>query len=370
MNRPDSPHSTQQAASQTGLVPIVPLAVSMGDPAGIAPELALKAWLASRHLPHAAFVWIGDPMVLATAALTLGLAVPQVRVDHPGQAVGVFSKGLPVLSTEAPCGHIIPGTPDRAHAACVIEAISIGVRLCQSGEASGLVTLPIAKAPLAQAGFGFPGHTEFLGSLAPSRRHRAAAPMMMLVGRDLRVALATIHIPLAKVAESLSQELLAAQIACLADALRNDFGIAKPRIAVCGLNPHAGEGGVLGQEEADVIAPAITTALALARQEAAGPITITGPHPADVMFHAEARASYDAALTMYHDQGLIPLKMLSFWDGVNVTIGLPVVRTSPDHGTAFDIAGRGIARPDSTLAAMALARGIAVKRASQNLVQS
>ena len=229
--------------------------------------------------------------------------------------------------------------------------------LCQSGGADGLVTLPIAKAPLATAGFGFPGHTELIGALAPAVPATDAAPMMMLCGPGLRVALATIHVRLADVPAMLDTGRLTAQIATLAASLRQDFGIDQPRIAVCGLNPHAGEGGLLGHEDDEIIAPAVEAARGLG-------IAVGGPQPADTLFHADARNRYDAVLAMYHDQGLVPLKMLAFWEGVNVTIGLPVVRTSPDHGTGFDIAGRGTGRVDSTVAAIRLARQIADTRQS------
>lgn len=330
----------------------------MGDPAGIGPELALKAWMALHDKQDQGFVWIGDPLVLRSAALHLGLDVPITEISDPGEAPGVFQATMPVLAVSKTCGTVTAGTPDATHAGAIIEAISTGVDLCLSGAVSGLVTMPIAKAPLAAAGFGFPGHTEYVGALAPADPANPAAPMMMLCGPGLRVALATIHVRLGDVPGLLDTGRLTAQIVTLATSLQQDFGIHAPRIAVCGLNPHAGEEGLLGTEDAGIIAPAVMAAQALG-------LSVTGPHPADTLFHRDARARYDAVLAMYHDQGLVPLKMLAFWDGVNVTIGLPVVRTSPDHGTGFDIAGRGIARADSTLAAIALAGQIAASRQSR-----
>jgi 4-hydroxythreonine-4-phosphate dehydrogenase len=238
----------------------------------------------------------------------------------------------------------------------VIRWIETGVGLALSGAVSGLVTAPIAKAPLYAAGFGFPGHTEFLAELTAAGRHDGArGPVMMLTAADLRVALVTIHEPLAKVSSLLTIEKIVNAGLVTAQALRRDFGIAVPRLAVAGLNPHAGESGSLGREEIEVIAPAVRALRELG-------VEATGPSPADSLFHPEARARYDAVLCMYHDQALIPVKMLDFWGGVNVTLGLPIVRTSPDHGTGFDIAGRGVARPDSLIAAIRLAAEIAPRR--------
>lgn len=328
----------------------------MGDPAGIGPELAVKAWLALRSVEACQFAIVADPVVVQRAASDLGGAIQLATVSSLDQVAATFEHALPVLPLNSPCKAVVPGHPDVANAGAILEAITTGVRLCQAGEASGLVTLPIAKAPLAAAGFGFPGHTEFLGSLAPPADGDSAAPVMMLCGPDLRVALATVHVPLAKVPGQLETGAIVKTLACVRESLIKDFGIASPRIAVCGLNPHAGEDGVLGLEEKTVIAPAVAAARRLG-------IDAGGPHAADSLFHAEARQTYDAVLAMYHDQGLVPLKMLAFWDGVNVTIGLPIVRTSPDHGTAFDIAGKGIARVDSTIAAIKMASEIAQRRA-------
>ena len=223
---------------------------------------------------------------------------------------------------------------------------------------SGVVTAPIAKAPLYEAGFRFPGHTEFLGDLtAIARFEGARGPVMMLTAADLRVVLVTVHEPLEKVSSRLSVEAIVKTGLVTAEALTRDFGVAKPRLAVAGLNPHAGEGGSIGREEVDIVAPAVRALQALG-------IDARGPLPADTLFHTEARAASDAVICLYHDQALIPVKMLDFWGGVNVTLGLPIVRTSPDHGTAFDIAGRGIARADSLIAAIRLAAEIAARRAA------
>jgi 4-hydroxythreonine-4-phosphate dehydrogenase len=231
------------------------------------------------------------------------------------------------------------------------------VALALRGEASGVVTAPIAKAPLYAAGFRFPGHTEFLGDLAPPPHGEAGrGPVMMLVAADLRAALVTIHEPLARVSALLTVEAIVNAGLVTARALDRDFGIAAPRLAVAGLNPHAGEAGAIGGEEVAVVAPAV-------RALRAAGVEATGPHPADSLFHPEARTKYDAVLCLYHDQALIPVKMLDFWGGVNVTLGLPIVRTSPDHGVGFDIAGQGVARPDSLIAALRLAAAIAERRA-------
>ena len=265
-----------------------------------------------------------------------------------------FGEVIPVLGmpVDAP---VTAGIASPANAAAVIAWIEAAARLALDGEASALVTAPIAKAPLYAAGFTFPGHTEFLGELA--RRDGVSAPVMMLASGDLRCALVTIHEPLAKVPGLISRGAIVDAGRVTASALQKDFGIVRPRLAVAGLNPHAGEAGALGREEGEIIA------LAAAALRAAG-VDASGPHPADSLFHPEARGGYDAVLCMYHDQALIPVKMLDFWGGVNVTLGLQIVRTSPDHGVAFDIAGRGVARPDSLIAALRLAAAIAGRRAT------
>ena len=240
----------------------------------------------------------------------------------------------------------------------MIQWIETGVGLALSGAVRGLVTAPIAKAPLYEAGFRFPGHTEFLGELTQATRYDGArGPIMMLAVPGLRTTLVTVHEPLSKVAGLLTIEKIVNAGLVTAQALRRDFGVAQPRVAVAGLNPHAGESGGIGREEAEIIAPAVRALRDLG-------VDATGPYPADSLFPETTRARYDAAVCMYHDQALIPVKMLDFWGGVNVTLGLPIVRTSPDHGTAFDIAGRGQARPDSLIAAIQAAEDIAVRRAA------
>jgi 4-hydroxythreonine-4-phosphate dehydrogenase len=250
----------------------------------------------------------------------------------------------------------VAGQPAAASAPAVIRWIETAADLALRGEAAGVVTAPIAKAPLYAAGFAFPGHTEFLGALtAAAPWGEARGPVMMLTAQDLRVSLVTSHVPLAEAPSRLSIEAIVATGLVTAQALRRDFGLAAPRLAVAGLNPHAGESGTLGHEEADIVEPAVRALRDLG-------VEASGPHPADTLFPAEMRRRYDAAVCLYHDQALIPVKMLDFWGGVNVTLGLPIVRTSPDHGTAFDIAGRGIARADSLIAALRMAGEIAVRR--------
>ncbi|AAV95711.1 4-hydroxythreonine-4-phosphate dehydrogenase PdxA [Ruegeria pomeroyi] len=314
-----------------------PIALSCGEPAGIGPELAAAAWSALRA--DCPFVWIGDPAHLPSGT-------PVTLLDDPARAVAASDSALPVLALPfaAPTQ---PGRPDPRNAAGVIAAIERGVALVQSGACSALCTAPIHKKALIDgAGFAYPGHTEFLAALAGCDR-----VVMMLASDQLRVVPATIHIALSEVPRALTPALLRETIEITAAGLRDRFAIAHPRIAVAGLNPHAGEGGAMGHEEIDWIARLL--------QEITGDFTLTGPHPADTMFHAAARARYDAAVCMYHDQALIPIKTLDFDRGVNVTLGLPFVRTSPDHGTAFDIAGQGIANPSSLIEALKLAQRMA-----------
>jgi 4-hydroxythreonine-4-phosphate dehydrogenase len=325
-----------------------PLAVTMGEPAGIGGEILLAAW---RQLAATgpAFVALDDPDRLTALARRLGWDVPVRAVPGVGEAAGVFGAALPVL----PLGAEVdaePGRPEARHAAAVIASIERAVALTRAGETASVVTSPIQKSTLYGAGFRFPGHTEFLAELAGGCR-----VVMMLAGPSLKVVPLTVHMALAEVPRRLDQETIVAQARIVAEALRRDFGIAAPRLAVAGLNPHAGEAGAMGDEEARVIEPA------LAALRAEGTLVL-GPLPADTMFHARARARYDAALCMYHDQALIPVKTLHFDDAVNVTLGLPFVRTSPDHGTALDIAGRGLARPDSLIAALRLAAAMAERR--------
>jgi 4-hydroxythreonine-4-phosphate dehydrogenase len=334
-------------------VTIGPLALSLGDPAGVGPEIVAKAWAALRE-NGPAFMVIGDAGLLASASRAGGASIR--RVGAPVEARSVFANAIPVLDLPLAAA-VVSGKPSPAHAPAIIRWIETGVGLALSGHVSGLVTAPIAKAPLYEAGFKFPGHTEFLADLTAAQPYDGCrGPVMMLTAGGLRVALVTIHEPLACVPALLTVEKIVDTGLCTAQALTRDFGIARPRLAVAGLNPHAGEGGALGREEVEIIGPAVETLRARG-------VEAIGPSPADTLFHAEARERYDAVVCMYHDQALIPVKMLDFWGGVNVTLGLPIVRTSPDHGTAFDIAGRGLARADSLIAAIRLADQIARARA-------
>ncbi|HXV00296.1 MAG TPA: 4-hydroxythreonine-4-phosphate dehydrogenase PdxA [Caulobacteraceae bacterium] len=325
-----------------------PIALSLGDPAGIGPEIILKAWRTLKG-SGPVFVAVGDFATLARAA---GADAEIAAVSSVAEVARIFPHALPVIDMPL-AASVVPGEPSSAVAAAIIGWIEAGARLAMAGEAAALVTAPIAKAPLYEAGFAFPGHTEFLGALAPGPG--AARPVMMLVARDLRCALATIHEPLARVSGLLTADAIVAAGRITAAALSVDFAIPRPRLAVAALNPHAGEAGEIGEEEETIIAPAVHAL------QAEG-VAASGPHPADSLFHEAARASYDAVLCMYHDQALIPVKMLDFWGGVNVTLGLSIVRTSPDHGVAFDIAGRGMARPDSLIASLRLASDIAARR--------
>ncbi len=323
-----------------------PLALTMGEPAGIGGELALKAWKAA----PCCFFTIDDPARLSALSERLGLEVPVVAIAAPAEAEAVFPRALPVLVQEL-AAEVEPGRLDPANAAAVIAAIERAVALVRAGQTAAVVTNPIHKKTLYQAGFQYPGHTEFLAALADID----TAPVMMLACPGLRVVPITIHLPLIEAAGALTTEAIVHAGRVTAAALATDFGIAAPRLAVAGLNPHAGEGGALGREEAEIIAPAVAT---LSRDG----IDVTGPAPADSLFHAAARGRYDAALCMYHDQALIPLKTIDFARGVNITLGLPFVRTSPDHGTALDIAGQGQADPRSLLAAFETARDMARAR--------
>jgi 4-hydroxythreonine-4-phosphate dehydrogenase len=321
---------------------MAPLAMTMGDPAGIGPELALAAW---RDRTGAPFVVFAAPGVLAAAAKRTGFAVPIIETDSAG-ARAAFSNGLPVVPLRNRVEDA-PGRPSAANAAATIESIERAVGAVHQGEARALVTNPIAKATLYEAGFKYPGHTEYLGALVEAWGAQAF-PVMMIWSETLAVVPVTIHIPLADVGRALTADLIMRTGRIVDRDLRARFGVRRPRLAVAGLNPHAGEGGAMGTEEITIIRPAIEAL------KAEG-IDVVGPLSADTMFHAKARARYDVALTMYHDQGLIPVKTLAFDEGVNVTLGLPFVRTSPDHGTAFDIAGKGVANPASLIAALKLA---------------
>ncbi len=325
-----------------------PLALSLGEPAGIGPEIVAKAWTALRETGPA-FVVVGD------ADLVASRGEPVVRVTDPAEAPAVFGRAIPAIHSPT-AGAVTPGRPDPVNAICVADWISLAVDLAMDGKASGVVTAPIAKAPLYASGFRFPGHTEFIAELTGDLPYRGTrGPVMMLTARDLRVALVTIHAPLSQVPELVTRERVIRTARVTHEALRRDFGIDRPRLALAALNPHAGEGGAIGLEEIEVLRPAA----AALRAEGIG---ITDPLPADTMFHPDARATYDAAVCLYHDQALIPIKTIDFWGGVNVTLGLPVVRTSPDHGTGFEIAGTGVARADSLIAAIRLAASMAARR--------
>lgn len=315
-----------------------PIALSCGEPAGIGPELALRAWDNLRQ--SCPFVWIGDPRHLPSGtAFTV--------IDDPAAAHSTSASAMPVLAHNF-AAPTTPGTPDLINAQSVIDVIKRGVALVQSGQACALCTAPINKKVLIDgAGFAHPGHTEFLGALAGTDR-----VVMMLASDQLRVVPTTIHIALADVPRVLTADLLRDTITITVQGLKSHFGIAHPRLAVAGLNPHAGEGGAMGHEEVRWIADLLT-------QLQSPNYSLTGPHPADTLFHAAARARYDAAICMYHDQALIPIKTLDFDRGVNVTLGLPFIRTSPDHGTAFDIAGQNIATPTSLIQALKLAQSMA-----------
>ncbi|MBL8554581.1 MAG: 4-hydroxythreonine-4-phosphate dehydrogenase PdxA [Phenylobacterium sp.] len=330
-----------------------PLALSLGDPAGIGPEIVVKAWRALKDTGPAFFV-VGDAAAIASAPTSAASLVR--KISSPEDVRADFGGAIPVLDLplKAP---VVAGRPSPGAAGSIVQWIETAVGLALSRTVAGVVTAPIAKAPLYEAGFRFPGHTEFLGELTAATAYDGArGPIMMLTAADLRVTLVTVHEPLAKVAGKLSIEAVVNAGLVTAQALRRDFGIAQPRLAVAGLNPHAGESGAIGREEVEIVQPAIRALKNLG-------VDARGPYPSDTLFPQEVRATYDAALCLYHDQALIPVKMLDFWGGVNVTLGLPVVRTSPDHGTAFDIAGRGIARADSLIAAIRLADEIARRRA-------
>jgi 4-hydroxythreonine-4-phosphate dehydrogenase len=327
----------------------------MGDPAGIGLDITLTAWHERTREALAPFVLFGDPEALAARARTLGLEVPIALVSDPAAASDVFADRLPVwpIATAAP---VRAGMPEVANAAAAVAAIEEAVRCVKRGQARALVTNPIAKAVLQSGGFKHPGHTEFLGALAQSMFGALRAkPVMLLASPELRVVPLTVHIPLIQVAAAISENAILETARILDAALRSDFGIGKPRIAVAGLNPHAGEGGTIGDEDERIVRPAVV-------RLASEGLSITGPWPADTLFHDAARGNYDAVLAMYHDQALIPIKTLAFDTGVNVTIGLPFVRTSPDHGTAFALAGTGKARARSLIEALKLADTLAARR--------
>lgn len=327
-----------------------PLALTMGEPSGIAGEIVVKAWRMDNGGRVPPFVYLGDPAWLREEARRLHADTRIIEVASAPEGLQRFSEGIPVLPIglkERP-KH---GEPTASNAAAVIESIRLACELTTKGSFSAVVTNPIQKSVLYGAGFRFPGHTEYLAELTGVSR-----VVMMLSIEGLRVVPVTIHLPLALAIEALNADAIVETCSLLARSLRQDLGLASPRIAVAALNPHAGEGGALGREEIDVIRPAVD------RLQARG-LDVKGPLPADTLFHSQARARFDAVVCMYHDQALIPLKTIDFHRGVNSTLGLPIVRTSPDHGTALDIAGKGVADPSSLVAALSLAADMAARRA-------
>jgi 4-hydroxythreonine-4-phosphate dehydrogenase len=329
-----------------------PLALTIGEPAGVGPDLTLALWRRRAELDLPAFYVLGDAAFLARRARLLGLDAPVAEVE-PAQAASTFARALPVVPLGLPAT-AAPGKPDDASAPAAIAAIRRAVADVMAGAAAAVVTNPVAKAVLTRAGFAEPGQTEFLGRLAAEATGKPARPVMMLWSPELAVVPVTVHMALRQVFAALSTELIVETGRIVARDLARRFGIARPRLAVAALNPHAGEDGALGSEDAEIVAPAVERL----RREG---IDAAGPRAADALFHARARAAYDAALCMYHDQALIPIKTLAFDHGVNVTLGLPFVRTSPDHGTAFDLAGTGRADPGSLLAALRLAARLAAE---------
>jgi 4-hydroxythreonine-4-phosphate dehydrogenase len=326
---------------------VAPLAVALGDPAGIGPEIVAKAWaMRSVHGLHPFFA-IGDRRSIE--AVWDGPVVP---IGRPSEAEAAFANALPLLQVDDP-GDIIPGAPNLQGARCALDSVEMAVGLARSGAASGVVTGPVAKSQLYAIGFQHPGQTEFIAERCGISASNVA---MMMVGPDLRTVPVTIHVPLAAVPAALSPELIVARARATVKGLQRDFGIAEPRLAVAGLNPHAGEGGAIGDEERSIVEPAV------AILQAEG-VQVVGPLAPDTLFHVRAREGYDAAICMYHDQALIPLKTLYFDEGVNMTLGLPILRTAPDHGTAFPIAGKGIASPRAMIAAIQLAGRCARARA-------
>jgi 4-hydroxythreonine-4-phosphate dehydrogenase len=328
-------------------MPPAPLVISLGDPAGIGPEVIAKCWDARDEFGLPPFVAIGDPRSIC--AVWDG---PVEIVDDPREADAAFDVGLPLIQLNA-AHPDSPGHPSVAGAHCSLDSLEIAVGLTRSGSAAAVVTGPVSKEQLYAIGFQHPGQTEFVAERCGVS---AVNVVMMLAGPTLRTIPVTTHLPLAEVPTQLTSALIESRGRAALRGLQRNFGIAEPRLAVSGLNPHAGEGGQLGSEEIDIIEPAIAAL-------AAEGWRVSGPHPADTMFHAAARANYDAALCMYHDQALIPIKALHFEDAVNVTLGLPIVRTAPDHGTAFQIAGQNRADPRPMAAAIRLAAGSAILRA-------
>jgi 4-hydroxythreonine-4-phosphate dehydrogenase len=338
----------------------LPLALTLGEPAGIGPDITFAAWRRRAELHLAPFYILADPIFLRGCAERIAPDVP-IAVVEPSAAASTFAQALPVVDI----GIAItakPGQPDSSSAPAAIAAIRRAVYDVHTGRAHAVVTNPVAKSILYRSGFAEPGHTEYLAKLAAEMMGIAAQPVMMLWSPELAVVPVTIHLPLREVMTRLTTELITSTGQIVARDLKERFGIARPRLAIAGLNPHAGEDGALGEEDGTVVAPAV------ARLRAQG-IEARGPLPADTLFHAAARATYDAALAMYHDQALIPIKTLAFDHAVNVTLGLPFVRTSPDHGTAFDIAGTGRADPSSLIAALQLAQRLSANAPAPTALQ-
>ncbi|WP_084418541.1 4-hydroxythreonine-4-phosphate dehydrogenase PdxA [Henriciella litoralis] len=327
--------------------PLLPLAVTMGDPAGCGPQITSLAWQALRASDVAPFYVIGNPSLFTG---------PVTKISDPSEAAAAFTNSLPVLDTSTRLGPVETGTPDPKTAPAILESIELATTHALEGKAGGVVTNPISKAVLYSAGFAYPGHTEFLAALCERATGEASPPVMMLVGGGLRVSLVTIHIPLLAIPALLTEDLIRSVVETTASALQRDFGLTRPRIALTGLNPHAGESGTIGTEERDIINPA---ALSLR----ADGLDVTDARPADTVFAEMLDGRFDAVVAMTHDQGLIPVKTLDMWGGVNTTLGLPIIRTSPDHGTAYDAARDGVARPDSLIAAIRLASQMAANRA-------
>ena len=326
-----------------------PLAVSLGDPAGVGPEIVAKAWAARHQRALPPFFAVGDARSVSRV-----WDGPVATIRDVREAATVFVDALPILGVQD-AGEIVPGVPDTEGARCALQSLEMAVGLVREGAARALVTGPVSKSQLYAIGFTYPGQTEFVAERCGVSRDNA---VMMLAGPDLRVVPMTTHVPLADVPGLLTTELIVAKARATVRGLQRNFGIEQPRLVLAGLNPHAGEGGAIGREEIDVMEPA----LALLRAEG---IDIGGPFSADTLFHPRARARYDAALCAYHDQALVPIKTLFFDDGVNMTLGLPIVRTSPDHGTAFAIAGQDCAHPGAMIAAIAMAGEAAERRAQQ-----
>ena len=341
---------------------LLPIALTMGDPAGIGTEITALAWKQREISELPPFFVLSRTSLFENLAAREKFNIPLAIIRKPSQAMDVFSQALPIL--ELPQDVIsVSGRPTTSNVAMTIRSISQAVDLVKSRQAGSIVTNPINKHILYKAGFKFPGHTEYLANLAEQGRDDHIRPVMMLASKQLRTVPVTIHIPLKDVPRHLNRELIVETARIVSSDLTKYFGLKSPRLAVAGLNPHAGENGAMGTAETDIIEPALN----ILKEEG---LNVSGPHPADTLFHASARETYDVVLGMYHDQALIPIKTLSFDEGVNTTLGLPFVRTSPDHGTAYDIAGKGIARPTSLIEALKLAGEMTIHALSHEKTKS